>query len=455
MKRFSFFYSFILICAISINTSSIQASEATTLTLDEAVAQALRSNRQILAMDALIDVSHARLKQARAGRLPQVSLETSVMRSNAPMTAFGSRLSQQSITAADFAPSSLNYPSAITQYQSRIVVDVPLYHGGAIPSAIAQATSQEEANNHNKARTRQQIIYQVIAAYSDSLRAQHARRVALQAVKSAKTHVDTATRMLAKGMLLRSDVMDAEVHQLNAAVTVTQLGHRIHHAKDRLRQLLAMDNMNKPLQLSAWSGFTVNDDNNSRDIWVERGWQHRPELQQMQAQLDGLHAKEKSSAAAFKPSVGLQLTQEWNNNTLLPQHGNTTVLAALRWNVFAGGADRAALQAAEATSVNQQLLLDDMRQSIAVAIKQALRQQTETASRWKVRKQVLAQTKESLRIHTLRFTQGMENINTMLDAQTRMDRAAGDVVQARFDHQMARVQLMLASGILTKEIFTP
>jgi len=442
------------ICSVAISPLLAHADKQTPLTLQAAVAQAMTANRQILSHEAGMQMASARLIQSKAARLPQVSLESSVLRSNAPMTVFGSRLSQQSIVAADFAPASLNYPSAITQFQHRVVVDVPLYRGGVLSSAIAKSTAQQQVQRYGKARTEQQIIYEVIAAYSDGLRAQHAHRVAMQAVKSAIAHVDTAKQMFSKGMLLRSDVMDAEVHQLNAAVAVTQAVNQADNAKDRLRQLLAMP-MNQPLTLSAWTGLISKKDSHNAAVWIKRALQHHAELQQQGAQLNALHAKETATLAAFKPSVGLQLAQEWNNNTLLPQHGNTTIIAALRWNIFAGGADRAAQQAAQAASAKQVLLLDDLRQSIVVAIKRAMRQQGETASRWQVRQQALSQSNESLRIHTLRFKQGMENINTMLDAQTRVDRAAEAVVQARFDHQMARVGLMLAAGVLNQESITP
>jgi outer membrane protein TolC len=451
MKQFPFFCFFTsVICYITINASIAQASEI--FTLHAALTQAVNKNRQILATDSSIDIANARLKQARAARLPQVSLQSSALRSNAPMTAFGSRLSQQSITAADFVPSSLNYPTAITQYQSRVVVEMPIYRGGALSAAVTQAQSQQQARHQQKNQTQQQIMYQVIAAYSDVLRANHAKRVAQQAVKAAQAHVSTAKNMLSKGMVLRSDVMDAEVHQLNAAVLVMQAENRIQDAKDRLRALLAMP-MNTPLTLAAWSGFVTEHQGDSTATWLARGWQHRPELQQMQAQHHGLTANVLRSKAAFKPNLGLQVTQEWNNNTVLPQHGNTTVMATMRWNVFSGGADQAALQAAQAAETQQTLLLDDMRQSIAVEIKHALRQQTETASRWQVRQQAVQQAQESLRIHSLRFVQGMENINTMLDAQTRVDAAAEAVVQARFDHQMANVQLLLSSGTLEQAFF--
>ncbi|MDQ6975704.1 MAG: TolC family protein [Mariprofundaceae bacterium] len=424
------------------------------MTLKAAVTQAMLANRQIRAADASIDVAKARLTQAKAARLPQLSLESTAMRSNAPMTVFGSRLSQQAVTATDFIPSSLNYPAPITQFQSRIVLDLPLYRGGALSSSIAQAEAQEQLRGHHKVQTQQQIIYRVIAAYSDALRAQHAQQVARQAVKSATAHVNTAKHMLAKGMVLRSDVMDAEVHQLNAAVAVKQAGNSASDAKDRLRQLLAMG-INHPIALLPWVGLNSKYAGDDEAQWVKRGLRYRAELAQEGAQLDALKAKETTATAAFKPTLGLQVAQEWNNNTVLPQHGNTTVIAALRWNIFAGGADRAAQHAAEAASMKQVLMLDDLRQSIVVAVKHALRQQHEINSRWQMRKQALAQANESLRIHTLRFRQGIENINSMLDAQTRTDRAAEAVVQARFDHQMAQASLMLAAGVLNQEAVSP
>ncbi|MDQ6978621.1 MAG: TolC family protein [Mariprofundaceae bacterium] len=433
--------------------ATLSAGEAMPLTVNAAVARAMQANRQVLARHRAVDAADARTQQARSARLPQVSWQTSVLRSNAPLTAFGSRLSQQAITAADFAPSRLNYPAAITQYQHRLVLDVPIYHGGALSAGVAQAEANRDVQQAVVLQTQQQIIFQVITAYSQALRAQHATTVAKQALKAATAHVNTAQQMLDKGMLLKSDVMDAEVHRLNAEVVVTQAEHRYQDAEDQLRQLLAWDN-HQPLALAPWSGSATEQSRKNVAYWQQQAVSNRPELKTMHHQLSVLAATKQRTEASFRPTLGLQVAQEWHNNSLTPQHGNTTVMAALQWNIFAGGADRAAYQAAEADEAGQMLAWKDQAQKIAVQVRSALRQREETKSRLSVRQQAQKQAQESLRIHRVRFAQGMENINTMLDAQTRLDQAAASVVQARFDHQMAAVQLLLSAGMLKPTSFS-
>jgi len=454
MKQHPFFYTFILAYSyIVMFPAASSAGEALPLTVSTAVDRAMQANRQVLAVHTAVDAADAQMQQARSARLPRVSWQTSVMRSNAPMTVFGSRLSQQAVTTADFAPSKLNFPSAITQYQHRLVMDVPIYRGGALSASMTQAEANRDVQQSVVGQTQQQVTFQVVTAYSQALRAQHATAVAKQALKSATAHVSTAQQMLDKGMLLKSDVMDAEVHRLNAEVAVTQAEHRYQDAEDQLRQLLAFK-QDQTLHLAPWVDGAMKHGNEGEAYWLQQAAQNRPELDTMQHQLSALEAAKQRTEANFRPTLGLQVAQEWNNNTLTPQHGNTTVLAALEWNIFAGGADRAAYQAAEADAAGQLLSLEDLRQQIAVQVRAALRQREETASRLRVRQQAREQAEESLRIHRVRFGQGMENINTMLDAQTRLDQAAAAVVQARFDHQIANIRLLLSAGTLNPASFS-
>lgn len=410
-----------------------------------AVQQALTENRLLSGANSAVDAASAGKRQAEGSRLPRLNVESSIMHSNSPMAVFGNRLLQQSITAADFAPATLNYPSALTHYQSRINLDVPIYRGGALAAAISQADAQLNARQHDVDRVRQHVIYQVLAAYSDALRAEASKLAAEQATAAAKSHHQTAERMFGKGMLLQSDVMDAHVHLLNAEIAVTQTGYARNHAEDRLHQLLAL-NMNQKLDLAPWpnSSHPMQDTH----VLLEQARNNRPELHTMKAELEQSKAVVASTQAAFKPELSLQLGQEWNNNTLLPKHGNTTASAVMRWNLFAGGADRAASDAAEARLTMQQIMLTDLQQGIVVEVLHARRQLMESASRLHVRKLAREQASESLRIHRLRFNQGMENINSMLDAQTRLNKAEDASVQARFDHQMARIHLLLSTGTL-------
>lgn len=301
---------------------------------------------------------------------------------------------------------------------------------------------------HDWQGTRMQTIYAVYQAYSQALRAAQAKAVARQAKKAADAHVQRARHMLEKGMLLNSDVMDARVHQLNAGVAITQADHRYQQALDRLRQLLGLP-MDQPLRLQDWQGVDSHRMAHPDDWWLAQALASRRDLQALQAQRDAAASASLLHKAAFRPQLDLQATEEWNNNTVSPRHSNYTVAAVVRWNLFAGGADQARLRAAEAQQTAAELAVRDLQERIAVEVRAALRQREETASRWQARRQALAQAKESLRIHRLRFAQGMENINSMLDAQTRLDAAAQAEVEARFDRAMADVQLLMVSGQLT------
>ncbi len=427
--------------------SSAYASEPLELDIDAAIERAMQANLGIQATDRATDGQSAALQAARSARLPRLQWQSSAIRSNAPMAVFGSKLSQQRIGPADFLPSTLNSPPSRSWYQHRLVMDLPLYQGGATGAAIAQGEARLIAQRHNAAYTRERIVYAVYAAYSEALRARSSRKVAMQARKAAKTHLARARHMLRRGMLLQSDVMDAEVHLLNTQVSLRQVENRYQQALDRLRRLLALE-IDRPLRLRDWPGLDETLLAHDEAWWREQAEAHRQDLAALRAEVDEARASAERIRASFRPALGLQAAQEWNNDTPAPKHGNTTIALNLQWNLFAGGSDQARLRAAEAQLAAKELTVGDLRQQIQIDIRSALRQRDEAQARWQARQRAEAQARESLRIHRLRFEQGMEDINSMLDAQTRLDAAAQAVIEARFDHRLANLRLLLAAGLM-------
>ncbi|HBC89403.1 MAG TPA: hypothetical protein DCZ94_20880, partial [Lentisphaeria bacterium] len=59
--------------------------------------------------------------------LPKISLEERYLRTASPTYAFMTKLSQQRIALADFAPENLNHPSAVNDFQTAITLEQPLY----------------------------------------------------------------------------------------------------------------------------------------------------------------------------------------------------------------------------------------------------------------------------------------------------------------------------------------
>jgi TolC family type I secretion outer membrane protein len=422
--------------------------QAQTVTLKEAAAIALNQNRQVAAQDHYAGAMQARADAARGHLLPSVNAGVGGMRSTNPLTVFGSRLSQQQVTTADFAPGRLNNPAAYTNYRTYVGVQMPVYMGGSLWAGKRQAEAAAVSADWQLEATRQQTLYQLIAAYTGVLEARELVRAREQAVKAATTHRRNVQQLLDRGMAIRSDAMDAEVHLMQAGVDLSQARNGEAAAMDRLHLLLGQS---AAVEIDPSGDVRLQLQENDLKQWLDEALDRRPELKASAEQLRASDAGVDRARAGFLPHVALHANEEWNNNTLTPKHNNYTVGFQVEMNLFSGGADKANVDAAYAEKTRSQLMLEDMTQQVRNEVRQAWRMLEESRQRADALAHALDQAEESLRILTLRQQQGLERAADVLTAQARADQVRAGHIQAEYDVIRSQAALLRAAGMLNLE----
>jgi outer membrane protein TolC len=102
------------------------AAQGESLTLEQAVAEALQGSPDARVAVARMAAAEAVLVQAESAFQPRLSLESSYLRTNQPVSVFGSVLNQRA-----FSP-GLNFNDVpdVDNWNTRGVLSVPLYAGG-------------------------------------------------------------------------------------------------------------------------------------------------------------------------------------------------------------------------------------------------------------------------------------------------------------------------------------
>jgi len=424
----------------------IMPAAADTFTLQQSVAMALQHNRLLAADQYRVQAAEAGVDEANGHLLPRLDAGYSMMRSNSPLTVFGTKLMQQRVTAADFNPVTLNNPSAINNYQPSLTLSMPLYQGGALWAGRRQAEQGVQASHSQHAWLRQQTIFQTIQTYMAWLNADAQLKAAEKSLEASSRHLNNVRAMRKRGILIDSDVMDAEVHRLQNEVRVNQSRNGVEHARDLLARLTGMTTevMTQPAaapELQAPAAVQQLEQTAIRQ---------RPDFQAMQSTLEASRAAVDVEKSSFMPHVSLQATQEWNSATPSVRNGNATVGAQVSMNLFAGGSDKAALSRRRADAARLSLELDDKQSQIINEVRQARRQLTEAEKRSRAESEAMNQALESLRITELRHAQGLEKTSDLLNAQSRADMAQAEAIRAGYDVSVAKANLLLVSGSLSE-----
>lgn len=186
------------------------------ITLQEAVAIALYTNRNFAAAVASLQQAEGRTGQARTALNPTLSTGAEITEFDAPTTAnlgaFGGATGGS--TTAASGSSFLIVPQFNPVLTTTL--GLPLDVSGALRSAISQVQFQEVAARIDVNRVRNDVVYNVKNAFYNVLRSQAQRGVATDSLNNALRRLEDANKNYAAGTAPRFDVISAQRDVANA-----------------------------------------------------------------------------------------------------------------------------------------------------------------------------------------------------------------------------------------------
>jgi outer membrane protein TolC len=184
-------------------STALSQRAAAQLTLAAAMHQADRSAFANRLAGSAVAEKRAQALAPLKGILPSIHVEAGYARTTDPIGAFGSTLRQRTITQADFDPSRLNYPRAISNYQGGIVVEQPLLNADAWLGRRA-AVHASSATLASETWTRLSIRVDVVRAYYGTMLATERVDMLRSAARAAHAHQGQAEKMVQQGMVTKS-----------------------------------------------------------------------------------------------------------------------------------------------------------------------------------------------------------------------------------------------------------
>ncbi len=420
------------------------------LALRDAVALALNTNKSIAASEAETGAAGARIKEARAGFLPQVNYSESWTRSDNPVFVFSSLLTQHQFGEQNFQIGALNQPDFLNNFQSVVSADQVLYDAGKTRHAVRGATLNREMADQNSRGARMQVIDSVVRAYYGAVLSAEQLKAAGQAVSSAEADLQRAESVRTAGLSTDSDVLSIRVHL--AAVREQQIRNTadLDVARAALNDALGLPldtphNLTTPLaalpvSTAALAGYETS------------AVQERPEARLTKLATNLAENQSASARSNFLPQVTLHGAVEADRQRFYQQGGaNWLVSVGLRWNLFNGFGDKARTR--EAASQLQRTKAQEQQadSAIRLQVRRAFADLDSAQQRIEVAKATVTQAQESLRIIQNRYAAGMSNVTDLLRTETALLEAQTRQLAAIHDQRIAAAALELAAGTLTAD----
>jgi outer membrane protein len=430
---------------------------AETLSFAQCVEIALRQNPDLSASQAQVEQAEAGLRQARGSRFPKLTASLIATRTNDALNAFGIKLSQRQATFNDFgagqfnpsslfiAPDNLNYPGNVNNFNTRLEAQLPIYTGGMIEGNIEQAKALIRAAQSGDVAARQKLIYQVLQAYQGVHSARAMVAVAKQAEIAANSQVKTITSLVNGGVVVKSDLLSAQVRQQDTRIQLLQAQNTEATAVDQLHLLLGIP-LATPLDVGT-SVMTPASTGSSSDL-QQQALTGNPGVQALRSQVEAAQASVKVSKASLYPQLGLMARQDWNDSKLGFAANSYTVAGSLTWTVFDGKVTQSAVDRAAAGRNEQAARLQQAENTVAAEVARARRQSAEAEFSLAAREQAVESAEQATRLVDKRYANGVATITELLAAQTQLDKTRADVVRAQYELAVQRASLLLALGQL-------
>jgi outer membrane protein TolC len=436
------------VCALLLAALPGTARAQQTISLEQAVRLALDKNPSLQAAEESAKAAEARVGQARSAWAPRLDFNQDFTRGNNPVYVFGTLLTQRRFTAANFALGSLNAPTPVDNFATRLEGKIMLFDSRRTLLQVHEAKKEKTAADWETEQARQDLILRVIAAYDDVVVAGQNLQAAEEALKSAQANAERVRNLLQAGQVVDSDLLSAQVF-------LSQIRNRDIQAKNRLalaqltlsRELgLGLDDLRQPADTMAEQPVAEK----SAQEWEQSAIEHRPALKAAQLHAQASADQSRKARAEFGPKLGLVAGLERDAATLGgPSGTNWNAAARLEFNLFAGGADRYLLVEAQAGKRQADRQFDWLESGVRLEVRQAYLDQAAARDRVQSAKDAVEQARESLRIVQNRYTAGLTSVTELLRAQTAQLDVQTDYLAALHDSHVAGARLEHAAGLLT------
>lgn len=430
----------VLRVALVLGTVTTQLLPRAATAEDLAIADAIRlawSRNEGLAAAAL-DASGAReqASAAEAARLPKLALSARAVGTDEPMMAFGLRLDEARIGAADFAPARLNSPSFLGGVGLGATLTQPIYAGGRLDAAAGAARAQARAETSGLERRRQELALAVAEAYFGAQAGAQALTYADDVLAHARETESFVRRRNAEGLLLDADVARASAARAQAEAERAAAEQRLASARSGLALLAGESTRGANLATPLATAFSPTD---ARSAPAER-----PDLRSARARAEAARSAAATARGSLLPEVFAQVSGETMRSDIDQGANWVTAVLGARWQLDL--ADVHAIRAADARASAAEAAARWQERQAAREVEEARRAISSADARVRSGEEAAAASESARELRTARHRQGLLPLVEVLDAEAGLAGARALLVRSRLEARLARAQLELALG---------
>lgn len=412
------------------------------LSLNDALATALQKNFGYRIAEGNWEIAKADKTGAAGGLLPFISAGLSY--------GWTKRGPSSSFTQGLIVVPGSNQTTTTANYSVGLDVRQDLFDGGAAFSGYKAASASETASREAFRGARQSLIFNVKNSYFSALKAKKLLEVQQDVVKRGEEQLKIAQARYDLGSASLSDVLKAKVSFANDQLTLISAENSYQVALANLNVIIGED-VSDSIELA--EDLTPPQESSlGYEEALLKAEKNHPDLLASQENMKAADWGVSAGRAGLYPSLSINAGYGWNNRdfsrvtSLFDRDYQWRFGFSIGYNIFDRFSTYRSLKSAQARHSNARESFLQTRSQVALEVKQAFLDLTQSRRKLDVTNQQSESAEEDLNIVQEKYNLGAATILELLDAQVSYKQAKSDQVQALFDYNLAAARLKKSIG---------
>ena len=447
--------------------NEVQVDTQKPITLEQALELSLKNNKEIEQARLEVESAEFALRQQKAALYPNLDLTSSLNYSNslaldtvveqnidddveeavANAQENNAELTDEQLNAIEDGARTqsedrfTNSSSSSFDFDAGLGVSYDIYTGGQRGAAIRTAEKQLRNDELDLERIVEEARLETASNYYD-LQNSDAQ------VEIQKAAVDDATQTLKDAQLLEKAGLGTRFDVLRAEVELAQANQRLTTAI--ANQNIARRQLAETLSVSHSTDLATADAIEEAGTWdlelpetIVQAFKNRAELEQLLLQSEISEENRTIALSQTRPTVSASanyaVNDDFDDNFDITD--NYVLGLNLQWRLFDGGAARAGARQAEKDGEIAETQFANQRNQIRFAVEQAFFQLRSNQNNISTATKEVELAEESLRLARLRFQAGVGTQTDVIEAQTQLTTARGNLLGSITDYNQSYADL--------------
>lgn len=423
-------------------------SYAKELSLKEAISYALKNNLELKAFQNELKAYQLEREAVKGIYFPRIKLEEIFFQSDLPVQSFMFKLNQERFSLKDFEIQRLNHPGSYINFETILSIELPIWLGGKVQALNRQVEHRLRSAFYLYHRKEEEIIWEVYQSYLWAVLAKESIKVSESSIKEAQEHYRLAKARYEVGTALLSDVYRAEVYLAKAEESLKVAQNYYSTAKKRLQLI-----MNVKLD-----DFEVSEIQEVPQIDVneikKKALLKRQDLRALEEEIKALREGYRIQLSENLPQIYAFGSYHLNDKNKPFGSDGTGYLLGIKISL-AFDTGLTVVKKAQA-ELKRALALEEryryLKETIFYEIDKAYAEYQNALEKLKSAEERIKASQEMVRIISLRYQNGLSPMIDLLDAQTQLDLARLEKIEALKACQEAYIQILLTGGVLKENL---